>query len=105
MHVINATIVDENGFGVSGTIRILSGPNRQDFSTDAHGVVVIDLDVEERQEEFRFLVLGTAIDQTLRLSGPKQERLQYEAPNSFDIANPFRAFMRGWRERKEAERG
>lgn len=110
---INATIADEKGNGVKGVIRILategrispSGRTDEDFSTDDHGTCLIELEFDERQKTFRFLVLGTIIDKTLRLAGPKKKLFPpYQAPEPEDLTGGIlNAFRAGWRGKKSVE--
>ena len=72
-YLIDAVIVDSDGRGVPGTIRMMVGDISQDFPTDYRGVPKdeIRVDFNTRQEVVRFRVLGTSINDELRLPGPR----------------------------------
>ncbi len=113
--VVNTTIVDGKGNGVKGIIRILTTEGRisppsktdEDFPTDEMGTCLIKLEFTERQKEFRFLVLGTAIDKTLRLAGPRKPLFpSCPPPTPEDLGGGFWGpFKAGWRKRKKVEGG
>ncbi len=101
-YFLNATIVDADGIGVKGTVRMLSDEGKQDFPTKDDGVVFFELEIDERQKQFDFLVLGTRIDKTLRLSGKKQTKPQRPEPTNEEIRGFWKSLKSGWRKRKEA---
>lgn len=112
-HFINMTVITEDGTGVKSKIRILTpkGLHRptdhptQDFhDTDDSGVAYTELEIADRQEEIRFLILGTNIDKILRLSGPKKKGPTFSNV-SCSRKGFFKSFREGQEARKEAEKG
>lgn len=101
-YIVIATILKADGSGIKGEIRFLFQGCPVDFPTDDRGVVEIPVDFVTRQEELRFLVLGTAIDKTLRLNGPKPKKPVCPNPKKRDLRSPLGAFLAGWQARKKA---
>lgn len=119
-YFINMTIIDAEGVGIKGKIKILTGgkikilepeaiesEGSRDIDIDEQGVAFVKLEVAERQQEFRFLVLGTSIDKILRLSGPKKPIFPpCPPPTPEDLSGGFWGpFKAGWRKRKQTEGG
>jgi len=108
---INMTAITEDGTGVKSKIRILTPrgvhppkdqPTQNLHETDDSGVAYTELKTIGRQEEIRFLVLGTSIDKTLRLSGPKKKGPAFSEA-SCSKKGFFKSFKEGLEARGKAE--
>ncbi len=104
-YLYHATIVNENGDGMAGTILVSKSTETgwKSCPAAADGVN-IPVKFQERRCEVRFAIQGTARgNKTLFLSGPKRPKPKYKFP----VDNPpniFTAFFRGMRDRDKAEK-
>ena len=106
-YTVNATIVNKDGRGVRGVIRVVRKQEPpqaghvlipEDYQTDKGGDAFFGVQVTEPIEEVHLLVLGTSIDKTLKLLGSKPSKVRYRRPLGGDLEKgPFHALRAGWR--------
>lgn len=97
---VNMQIVDAEGNGVPGTIRVMSETGADDYTSEEDGSCFAEITISESQE-IRFSVLGTAVNKKLPLLGPHKP--QPKCPTTPDSATGFLSGLSaGWQARKLA---
>ena len=100
VYQVNMQIVDVEGKGVPGKIRVMSEEETNDYTSEPDGSYFDKITISKSQE-IHFLVLGTAVDKKLSLLGPHKP--QPKCPiTPIIITGFFSGLDAGWQARKAA---
>lgn len=102
VYQVNMQIVDAEGNGVTGTIRVVTETSKNDYPSEINGSCFQTITLDSSQE-VRFFLLGTAKDKTLKLLGPSKSKPQCPATPD-NVKGFFSGLRAGWEKRKKRKR-
>ncbi len=103
VYQVNMQIIDSEGKGAKGTVRVITQKGKTDYETQEDGVAFDTIKID-RSQKIRFLVLGTKIDKELSWVGPSKVRpcCPTDLPN--EVTSFLSGLIAGFKARRNAER-
>lgn len=99
VYQVNMQILDAEGKGVPGVIRVMSEDETNDYTSESDGSCFREITISKSQE-VHFLVLGTAVNKKLSLLGPRKPQLKCPRTPT-NVTGFFSGLVNGWEKRKE----